>query len=261
MGVKYEIPEENQFERKYHLIRFYPKKSSYEFINIGIVLYEENDLVYKMMKQEHISKISAHSFLDIRVLSNAIKNIKILLNKRLSQIELISHLNNRYKNSLDTSFVLSHLGNETIEDLIELLYFEYIGYRFPNKKQSDKVVETRTITYEIFKKRYRKFLPVIKDENFDLSYKKNDKTTNIIIGSLDRQDSLDKVLRMTPVINPLYKINDNFNFGYINDNIDKENIKLENRLHMLKNAKFKPVDFTKKDNINIFFENEIKELK
>ncbi|MEA3288866.1 MAG: DUF3037 domain-containing protein [Campylobacterota bacterium] len=263
MGAKYNIPTLSQFDRKYHLVRFYPKKSSYEFINIGIVLYDETNLTYKLMSKEHISKISAHPFLDNKILTNAITNIEALLNKGLSQIELVRHLNNRYKNSVDTSFVVSHLGDESFEDLIDLLYSEYIGYKFPEKSHNDIIVETKAITFEIYKKTYRKFLPIIEDDNFDLSYQRNNKKTNLIIGSLDRQDSIDKVIRVSPIINPLYtKSNDIFDFGYVNKNLDSENenTKVGNRLAMLENAKFNPKDFSDKDKINEFFEKEIGEV-
>lgn len=43
--------------RKIHIIRYYPKISTYEFVNVGIVLYDKDEIFYRLLQIDEIKKL------------------------------------------------------------------------------------------------------------------------------------------------------------------------------------------------------------
>ena len=116
--------------RRFNIVRYYPKILTYEFINVGIILYEKDEIFYRLLSSEEISKLHCPSLVESKVLKNSLESLDNFLQKKESYDEVLHTISNRYKNILDTSFQLVYSGIEESEDLVKKLFYDYIVYKF-----------------------------------------------------------------------------------------------------------------------------------
>ncbi len=64
------------------------------------------------------------------------------------------------ENILDTSFQLIHSGSEESEDLIQKLFYDYIGYKFDTEEKISKLSKIIDDTKNLVKKEFKGFLNV-----------------------------------------------------------------------------------------------------
>ncbi len=248
MGVDYNIPLNLGVDRKYHIVRFFPKKSSYEFINIAIIIYDNQNIEKRVITEKHLTKLSNCNFINNKIIKNAVANLKNLLYANLSKSELISNLKNRYKNSIDTSFSLSYRSNKSIHEVSDFLYNEYIGYKFQEKIKKDKIEEIKEVTNTLLHSEFKSYFKYEKSQEFDFSLiNKKNRVHNIIVGSLLKQDDIKKALFVSPFFNESSNIKEKYDFFYVNE-LSEDDI-LAKRLNMLEKGKFNPLNANNKDNI------------
>jgi len=238
----YNIPKLDNFNREFHLIKFFPKPSSYEFINVGVVIYDLklSEFQYRLLSEDEIGLLSC-SFIDKNILLNGIKNLQTLLSKG---VQSISDLKNRYKNSFDTSLVLSHRSNDLIEVALKKLFNEYIAFKFKTKKKS-KTAIIRERTAEILASEFKNRLVKIENTNYDFSLQNRKQIiTNIVIGDLAETHDIDRAIRYSPLITPNNIGRNNiFTFGKTENRESKEHSK------MLSNAKYEEELFVDEQSI------------
>lgn len=212
----------------YNIVRYFPKIETYEFINVGVIVYKDNTLHYRLISEEEISKFHCPILIESKVLKNSINDLDSFLQEKITVNETVSRLNNRYKNVLDTSFQLNYATNEEIGTVVTKLFDKYVGYKLIEKKQkiySEKFIDE---TISLVQKEFNKYLSVkqskISGFNLDFYNKKSLLTLHSLIGSINNSYDLFKAFNGVPVqvltnekYNFLHSVTHNPNL----DNIEK----------------------------------------
>ena len=42
----FDAKQTSRRNRRFHIVRYYPKIQTYEFVNVGIILYDKNEVFY-----------------------------------------------------------------------------------------------------------------------------------------------------------------------------------------------------------------------
>ncbi len=212
----------------YNIVRYFPKIETYEFINVGVIVYKNDILYYRLISEEEISKFHCPILVESKVLKNSINDLDAFLQENLSSKETFNRLNNRYKNVLDTSFQLIYSTNEEIEQVVTKLFDKYVGYKLIEKKQkiySEKFIDE---TINLIEKEFDKYLSVkqskISGFSLDFYNKRSSLTLHSLIGSINNSYDLFKAFNGVPVqvltnekYNFLHSVTHNPNL----DNIEK----------------------------------------
>lgn len=212
----------------YNIVRYFPKIETYEFINVGVIVYKDNTLHYRLISEEEISKFHCPILIESKVLKNSINDLDAFLQEKVTVNETVSRLNNRYKNVLDTSFQLNYATNEKIERVVTKLFDKYVGYKLIEKKQkiySEKFIDE---TIGLVQREFDEYLSVkqskISGFSLDFYNKKSSLTLHSLIGSINNSYDLFKAFNGVPVevlnnekYNFLHSVTHNPNL----DNIEK----------------------------------------
>ena len=187
----------------YNIVRYFPKIETYEFINVGVIVYKGNTLHYRLISEEELSKLHCPILIESKVLKNSINDLDAFLQEKITVNETVSRLNNRYKNVLDTSFQLSYATNEEIDVVVSKLFNKFIGYKLIEKKQkiySEKFIDE---TISLVQKEFNAYLSVkqskISGFNLDFFNKKSSLTLHSLIGSINNSYDLFKAFNGVPV--------------------------------------------------------------
>jgi len=189
--------------RRFNIIRYYPKIQTYEFINVGIILEDNNEIYYRLLEEEEISKLHCSSLIKSKVLRNSLDTLdKFLQNKEKLNIT-INTISNRYKNILDTSFQLIHSGSQKSEDLVEKLFYDYIGYKFDGEDKITKLSKIIDNTENLVKKEFKDYLKVKKSKinGYSLDFL-NTKTNFIhhsLLGSIENSENVARAFLNVPL--------------------------------------------------------------
>jgi hypothetical protein len=116
--------------RRFHIVRYFPKIQTYEFINVGIILYDKNEVYYRMLQTDEISKLHCPSLIESKILRSSINSLDEYLQGQQQLDTVLENVSKRYKNILDTSFQMAHNGAEGSQELVNKLFYDYIGYKF-----------------------------------------------------------------------------------------------------------------------------------
>lgn len=187
----------------YNIVRYFPKVDTYEFINVGIIVYKNNSLYYKLLSDDEISKLHCPILIESKVLKNSINDLDSFLQEKATVEETVKRLNNRYKNVLDTSFQLNYATNDDIQTVVTKLFNKYVGYKLVEKKQkvySEKFIDE---TKNLIKKEFDKYLSVkeskISGFSLDFYNKKSSLTLHSLIGSINNSYDLFKAFNGVPL--------------------------------------------------------------
>lgn len=250
MCAKYMIPNTQEIkEYEYHIIRYFPRRSTYEFINIGIVVFEQDHYEIRLLPEKNIKSLAKFQGLDKKVIGTVISNVQNLLYSRKWTIhELRNVLKSGYKNAIDTSFVLREVSQSSIIDLADFLYEEYIGYRFVStKKKKDKLEETKEKTHELIQLDFKNQLYVLESENdFHLTIRnQHDLLFYIRYGSLIGKQDVEDMHYRCYDFKRKKKKNVELDFFYSNSNqeLDNEQKKVEKHIHMLNDVNAIPLKY------------------
>ena len=121
----------------YQTIRYCPNIDSDEFFNVGIHLANDEKNVLHFINDTHLSKLMSFPSVD----KNSIVKFIDILNKEVN----LSHW---YGNYLKFSEKKYFRSSQNFEEVLEILYEDYIGYKFHIKEKID--------TIEIIKQRHLK---------------------------------------------------------------------------------------------------------
>ncbi len=103
----------------YRTIRYFLGTNSDEFLNVGILLIDENKKELLFIKDEHLNN------LNVILKSSTIKNIADSINKLNT-----SNIESWYGNYLKFSEIKSHRSSKDFNTILNVLYHDYIGYKF-----------------------------------------------------------------------------------------------------------------------------------
>lgn len=189
--------------RKFNIIRYYPKIQTYEFINVGIILQDDNEIYYRLLEEEEISKLHCPSLVKSKILKNSLETLDNFLQNKKELNITIDTISNRYKNILDTSFQLIHSGSDEPENLIQKLFYDYIGYKFETEEKISKLSKIIDDTENLVKKEFKGYLKVRKSNingyNLDFLNTKTNFIHHSLLGSIENSENVARAFLNVPV--------------------------------------------------------------
>ena len=201
--------------RRFHIVRYYPKIQTYEFINVGIILYENNQITYKLLASDEVSKLHCPSLVESKVLKNSLDSLEEFLQNKKSLNSTLEDISNRYKNILDTSFQLMYAGYEDTNTLVNKLFYDYIGHKFDIENKKDRLAELIESTFSLVSKDYTQDLEVrtstIKGYNLDFINKKTKQIHHSLLGSIENSENISRAF-----INVPSTIDDRYKYNFLN---------------------------------------------
>lgn len=114
----------------YRIIRYFPHARSDEFFNVGLWLWDKDlqeKRIYIDEKQGHLEILSKFPSVNQQALSFFLKRIKHETNANVW-----------YDNCLRFSEIDSIASEQTIDEVANILYEDYIGYKFHNHEENIK---------------------------------------------------------------------------------------------------------------------------
>ena len=240
--------------RKFNIIRYYPKIQTYEFINVGIILEDNNEIYYRLLEEEEISKLHCTSLIKSKILKNSLNTLDNFLQNKEKLNITIDTISNRYKNILDTSFQLIHSGSEKSEDLIEKLFYDYIGYKFETEDKISKLSKIIDDTENLVNKEFSGYLKVKKSKingyNLDFLNTKTNFIHHSLLGSIENSENVARAFLNVPL-----KIH-NSQYDFLNTRINMTDNGLSNAFK-LKQLNIKVHSFYDEEHILNYCKNLI----
>lgn len=196
-------PEQlNKRNRRFHIVRYYPKIQTYEFLNVGILLYDEGQVLYRLLHAEEIAKLHCPSLVESKVLKNSLDSLDEYLQERMGLETVLESISNRYKNILDTSFQLVYSGNEPAEVLCNKLFHDYVGYKFEIEAKESPIERIIKQTEEIVLSDYKKQIVVkrskVKGFNLDFMNTKTEQIHHSLLGSIENSSDVARAFLNVP---------------------------------------------------------------
>ena len=110
---------------KYQLVRYFLGERSDEFINVGVIVKDENNTKIKLLAQEDRNKLDNCSFVEKRHLLRFLESLEK------------NGINRWYQNYIKFSQEKSYESEKNMDKLLEWLYETKVSYKF--KKRSEKI--------------------------------------------------------------------------------------------------------------------------
>jgi hypothetical protein len=228
----FNIEQSIERNRKFHIVRYYPKIQTYEFINVGIILYDKDDVYYRLLQPEEVSKLHCPSLIESKVLKNSLESLDSFLQDQKSHKEVLQDISNRYKNILDTSFQLVYAGNETSEDLTKKLFYDYIGYKFDIEEKKDKLYQLIKTTQSLVSKEFKNLevkKSKIKGYSLDFFNKKTQRIHHTLLGSIENSENVARAFLKAPLNTDAKQF-----YDFLNTRVNLTNHGIDNRIKLQK---------------------------
>lgn len=165
----------------YQVIRYFPNVNSDEFFNVGIHLANDEKNILHFINDSHLTKIMSFPSIDK-------KNIVSFIGMLQKEI----NISNWYGNNLKFSEKKAFRSSQSFEDVLEILYEDYIGYKFHIKEKIDTIDIIKRNTREIVSKEFKKYLDLNENTifDFDIIDKKRNKHHYSNLGSMTNRDNV-----------------------------------------------------------------------
>ena len=122
--------DEKILQHNFWVVRYYPKIQTQEFINVGIILCKSGK--HRLMSEYETAGLHYPLFIDKIVLNNAISSFDARLTaKTRPLVESIE----RQTNILLISPMLVYASQLSAKDVLDKLFYDYVGYKFINKRK------------------------------------------------------------------------------------------------------------------------------
>jgi len=237
----------NRYNRRFHIVRYYPKIQTYEFVNVGIVLYDKNEVFYRLLQSDEISKLHCPSLIESKVLRNSINSLDEYLQGQQKLDAVLEDVSKRYKNILDTSFQMVYSGVEEPLSLVDKLFYDYIGYKLESKEKETKISQLINKTEAIVTREYKKYLKVKKSQingyTFDFFNTQTQAIHHSLLGSIENSENVSKAF-----INAPLEIGENKHYDFLNTKVNISNSGIDNRLKLNK-LQLKVYDYSSEEDI------------
>jgi len=229
----FDTKQTNRRNRRFHIVRYYPKIQTYEFINVGIILYDNNKVFYRLLQSDEISKLHCPSLIESKVLRNAINSLDEYLQGQQKLDAVLEDISKRYKNILDTSFQMIYNGNEETIYLVNKLFHDYIGYKFESEEKETKLSKLINKTEAIVTKEYKKYLKVKKSKvhgyNLDFINEKTNEIHHSLLGSIENSENVARAFLNVPL-----NISANNRYDFLNIKAKISRIGVDNKVKLSK---------------------------
>ena len=229
----FDAKQTSRRNRRFHIVRYYPKIQTYEFVNVGIILYDKNEVFYRLLQSDEISKLHCPSLIESKVLRNSINSLDKYMQGQQNLDAVLEDVSKRYKNILDTSFQMIYNGDEESLSLVNKLFYDYIAYKFESEEKESRLSQLINKTEIIVAREYRKYLKVKKSQihGYSLDFF-NTKTQNIhhsLLGSIENSEHVARAF-----INAPSMIGANNYYDFLNTKVNISDSGIDNKLKLSK---------------------------
>lgn len=162
----------------YQVIRYFPNINSDEFFNVGIRLLDEKRQELHFIQDEHLAKLFIFPSID--------KKHIVSFMEALAKEPDLSHW---YGNNLRLSELRRFRSAEKFEKVLEMLYEDFIGYKFHLKEKVDPIEIIKEKATQIVKSEFKNSLLLSSGELFDFELRsvKSDVCHYSKVGSISNQ--------------------------------------------------------------------------
>lgn len=187
----------------YRVIKYFPFPRSDEFFNVGIIVQDEkgeSKSLYIDEYEQHIKNLCQFPSIDKRALPAFLKNIR----KEQSP-------QSWYDNYLRFSEVDVIICKQGIDEVANMLYEDYIGYKFHIKDLKDRYQAARENTKTIFEKKFQNKLIIDwEEQSFYVTNKRTNKRHFAQFGSINDKQAIQKLMFFSFESKRYKEININF---------------------------------------------------
>ncbi len=193
----------------YQVVRYFPNINSDEFFNVGIRLVGEKRQELHFIQDEHLSKLFVFPSIDKKHV--------------ISFIELLSKehdLSHWYGNNLRFSENRRFRSAEKFEKVLELLYEDFIGYKFHLKEKVDSIEVVKEKAMQIVSSEFKNRLVVTSGGLFDFELRsvKSNACHYSKVGSIGNKNHfLDAIVNKAKLLSTRRKTGDVFDFLNIHE--------------------------------------------
>ena len=182
----------------YQIIRYFPNINSDEFFNVGIHLANDKKNELHFIKDEHLTKLITFPSVD----KNNITTFIQMLNKEIN-------LSQWYGNNLKFSETKVFRSSQSFNEILEILYEDYIGYKFHFKEKKDTIEIIKENTKKIIEKEFSKYIEVNENTifDFDIIDKNCYKHHYSNLGSISNKENIKSMVWDVESFIATYKVN------------------------------------------------------
>ena len=119
---------------KYRVIHWFFDKQALEFLNIGIVVFnDDSEFMFKLIDESLLAKIRAN-FINKPVLLYTINHIRSFIETCKNESDLENVLKSEYQDNFKFSETKLFRPFESLESELDQLFYRYIEYKFDKKR-------------------------------------------------------------------------------------------------------------------------------
>jgi len=165
----------------YQVVRYFPNINSDEFFNVGIHLANDTRNELHFIKDEHLTKLITFPSIEKGNIYTFIQ----MLNKEIN-------LSGWYGNNLRFSDTKAFRSSQNFEEVLEILYEDYIGYKFHFKEKKDSLEIIKQSTRDIVFREFVNYVEVNENTifDFDIIDKKHNFHHYSNLGSISNKDNV-----------------------------------------------------------------------
>lgn len=169
----------------YQVIRYYPNINSDEFFNVGINLANDEKKILHFINIEHLTKIMTFPSIEKKNVTAFIQMLKKETN-----------ISNWYGNNLKFSDKKTFRSDKKFEEVLDILYEDYIGYKFHFKEKIDTIELIKQKTRDIIKEEFSSYIEVKENSifDFDIIDKKAYQHHYSNLGSIGSRDNIQSMV-------------------------------------------------------------------
>lgn len=169
----------------YQIIRYYPNINSDEFFNVGVHLANDEKNILHFINNEHLVKIMTFPSIEK-------KNITTFIQMLSSE----KNISNWYGNNLKFSDKKAFRSDKNFEEVLDILYEDYIGYKFHFKEKIDTIELIKQKTRDIIKEEFSSYIEVKENLifDFDIIDKKAYQHHYSNLGSIGSRDNIQSMV-------------------------------------------------------------------
>ncbi|MFL1705725.1 hypothetical protein ACHJH3_01850 [Campylobacter sp. MOP7] len=231
---------------KYKVIHWYMDKLSLEFLNIGVVAFDDYDFKFRLIDNSLIKAMSSANFINRKILAYTAEYIGELLAKVKNERELEQALSKEYFDNFRFSRTQLFSPFSPLDIEIDALFERYVGYKFDDKLSKPHNANREHIKQavkELAEKEFKNYVKFSKRNGFDFSLILQKREYPSILGSIENKEDISRAFSRQLEIPEFKGI-----YG-ITNTVHKNTVRVAMFKDTLLNIGYRPMPFADKEQI------------
>lgn len=179
---------------KYKVIHWYMDKLSLEFLNIGVVIFNDNNFKFRLI-DDHISRImSSANFINKKILSYTVNYIESILRNVKNERELEQSLLKEYFDNFRFSQTKLFNAFQPLSVELDMLFDRYVTYKFNMYKHQPSAnrEHIKQAVRELAEKEFKNYVKFNNRYGFDFSLILQKREYPSILGSIENKEDISR---------------------------------------------------------------------